>query len=193
MIRYYPADSVLHKANAKLKILSFLSVTLSAIALPFEYAFLLFPLAIVLFILVAKIPLKQAGWKSIASMALFVFVIRLFLTPQNGILGGVLNALYLAGVLLLVELLVKTTKPQDFRQALLGFGLPKRHAFMLTIALEAIPLFQAKAEKVRIAQTARGSKRKLLPMLIPLLHSLFERAKKLSIALEARGFSLEKL
>jgi len=30
-------------------------------------------------------------------------------------------------------------------------------------------------------------------MLVPLLHSLFERAKKLSISLEARGFSLEKL
>jgi len=137
--------------------------------------------------------LERTAWKAVAALALFAFAVQIVFRSQNGVYYGILNAAYVSGVILLAGLLITTTKPGDLRDALMQLGLPKKHAFMLTIALEAIPLLQAKAEKVRMAQNARGSERKLMPMLVPLLHSLFERAKKLSISLEARGFSPEKL
>lgn len=201
-MKYYPVQSPLHFLDARVKIACLLLLTLAALALPFETAFLLFPLAISLFLL-ARIPLQQASWKTIATMSLFVFAIRALFQPApaqiqgitiaKGVYYGILNAFYLAGVVLLVELLVKTTRPQELRDALRSFGLPKRLSLMLTIALQAIPLLQNKARKTLIAQKARGSERKLAPLALPLLHSVFNRAKKLSIALETRGFDPEKL
>lgn len=192
MIKYSTGNSTLHKAKAKTKIRAFFTLTLAAAILPFEYAALLLPFALFLHA-ISKTPLERTAWKAVAALALFAFAMQIVFRPQNGVYYGILNAAYVSGVLLLAGLLLITTKPGDLRDALMQMGLPKKHAFMLTIALEAVPLLQAKAEKVRMAQNARGSERKLMPMLVPLLHSLFERAKKLSISLEARGFSPEKL
>lgn len=69
---------------------------------------------------------------------------------------------------------------------------------MLTIALRFIPTTAAEAEKIIIAQTARGARfdeggpirraRAFVPVLIPLFVNLFRRAEDLAVAMESRCY-----
>lgn len=202
MIRYYRTRSAVHSLGAKKKIAVLGVMALLALALPFEFSALTFPLGLAA-LAASRIPLREAGWKSLFFVGAFVFVVRaLFdaqsfawagLTLTRGVYYGVLNALYLTGMLLLAEVAIKTTKPSAFASALRELGLGKRRSMMFSIALQAVPLFQGKIKRVEIAQKARGSRSRVFPLVVPVMHSLFQRARKMSIALEARGFDPEKL
>ena len=71
-------------------------------------------------------------------------------------------------------------------------------AMMLTVALRFIPTTAEEAEKIVVAQTARGARfdvggpvrraRAYIPVLVPLFVSLFRRADELATAMEARCY-----
>jgi energy-coupling factor transport system permease protein len=71
-------------------------------------------------------------------------------------------------------------------------------AMMLTIALRFIPTTAQEAEKIVIAQTARGARfdeggpikraRAFVPVLVPLFVNLFRRAEDLATAMESRCY-----
>lgn len=71
-------------------------------------------------------------------------------------------------------------------------------AMMLTVALRFIPTTAEEAEKVVVAQTARGARfdrgglvsraRAYIPVLVPLFVNLFRRADELAIAMESRCY-----
>jgi energy-coupling factor transport system permease protein len=71
-------------------------------------------------------------------------------------------------------------------------------AMMLTIALRFIPTTAQEAEKIIIAQTARGARfdeggpirraRAFVPVLVPLFVNLFRRAEELALAMESRCY-----
>jgi energy-coupling factor transport system permease protein len=71
-------------------------------------------------------------------------------------------------------------------------------AMMLTVALRFIPTTAEEAEKIVVAQTARGARfgrggpvaraRAYMPVLVPLFVNLFRRADELAIAMESRCY-----
>lgn len=71
-------------------------------------------------------------------------------------------------------------------------------AMMLTIALRFIPTTAEEAEKIVVAQTARGARfdeggpiaraRAFVPVLVPLFVNLFRRADDLALAMESRCY-----
>jgi len=71
-------------------------------------------------------------------------------------------------------------------------------AMMLTIALRFIPTTAEEAEKIIVAQTARGASfsqggpitraRAYVPVLVPLFVGLFRRAEDLAVAMESRCY-----
>ncbi len=71
-------------------------------------------------------------------------------------------------------------------------------AMMLTIALRFIPTTAQEAEKILIAQTARGARfdegglvrraRAFVPVMVPLFVNLFRRAEDLAVAMESRCY-----
>lgn len=71
-------------------------------------------------------------------------------------------------------------------------------AMMLTIALRFIPTTAQEAEKIIVAQTARGARfkeggplaraRAFVPVMVPLFVNLFRRAEDLALAMESRCY-----
>ncbi len=203
MLKYRAGNGKLHSLGAKAKLACLFALTLAAIALPFEFAALFLPLGIAL-LMAAGIPLGEAGWKTMAVAAALVFAVRAAFQPgeitafglvrtTKGVYYGFLNAAYLAGMLLLVEVFVKTTRPSELARGLAEAGLPRKIAFSFSIALQALPQLQEKMARVRTAQTARGGGKNFSALLLPLLHAIFRRARKMAIALESRGFNPDKL
>lgn len=111
-------------------------------------------------------------------------------------------------VLLVVgtSLLTLTTSPVALTDALerimrplAALGFPAGEvAMMLTIALRFIPTTAQEAEKIVVAQTARGARfdegglirraRAYVPVLVPLFVNLFRRADDLATAMESRCY-----
>ena len=90
-----------------------------------------------------------------------------------------------------------STDPEDLGNSLVQAGLPYSAAFVLTAALQFVPVVGRKARAVIEAQQARGivlkpgwrALRNYPALLVPLLIQSFQMAESLAEAMEARGFS----
>lgn len=119
------------------------------------------------------------------------------------------GAFFAARIVLLVvgtSLLTLTTSPVRLADGLERLMRPLEVvrfpagevALMLTVALRFIPTTAEEAEKIVVAQTARGARfdaggpvrraRAYIPVLVPLFVSLFRRADELATAMEARCY-----
>jgi energy-coupling factor transport system permease protein len=123
---------------------------------------------------------------------------------------GLLDGIFFASrVILLVvgtSLLTLTTTPVQLTDGLERVMRPLEVlrfpagevAMMLTIALRFIPTTAQEAEKIIVAQTARGARfdqgglirraRAFVPVMVPLFVNLFRRAEELAVAMESRCY-----
>lgn len=123
---------------------------------------------------------------------------------------GMTNAAYIFMRLVLIitmsTVLTLTTSPieltngiEQLLRPLSRFGFPSHEiALMLSIALRYVPTLMDEAEKIMNAQRARGVEfdegsliqriKSLIPILVPLFISAFNRADEMAIAMEARGY-----
>ena len=93
-------------------------------------------------------------------------------------------------------LLVATTRPRDFTEALVKLKVPFRFAFMALLSLQLIQVFERDARIIVEAQRSRGLKdvklvdkiKALLPLFTPLVVGSLERIQIMSMSLEARAF-----
>jgi len=123
-----------------------------------------------------------------------------------GLVTGVFFALRIVMLVLGTSLLTLTTSPVALTDALTSVLSPLERvrvpvgelAMMLTIALRFIPTTAEEAEKIVVAQTARGARfdrggplaraRAYVPVLVPLFVNLFRRAEDLAVAMESRCY-----
>lgn len=123
---------------------------------------------------------------------------------------GIINALYifmrLVLIIMMSTILTLTTAPLELTDGiehllrpLARFGFPAHEvALMLSIALRYVPTLMDEAQKIMNAQRARGVEfdegsfidriKAMIPILIPLFVSAFNRADEMAIAMEARGY-----
>lgn len=123
---------------------------------------------------------------------------------------GVINAAFiffrLVLIIMMSTMLTLTTAPLELTDGLehllrplKRFGFPSHEiALMLSIALRYVPTLMDEAQKIMNAQRARGVEfdegkfidriKALIPILIPLFVSAFNRADEMAIAMEARGY-----
>ena len=123
---------------------------------------------------------------------------------------GVINAIFIflrfMFIIFISTLMTLTTPPLQIADAMesimkpLGkFGVPVHEiALMLSIALRFVPTLMDEAQKIMNAQRARGvdfgegnlfeQMKAIIPILIPLFVSSFNRAEDLATAMEARGY-----
>ncbi len=124
----------------------------------------------------------------------------------EGVVEGFTVVVRLALLMFGTTLVTLTTSPvalTDGLEYLLGplkrFGLPVGElAMMMTIALRFIPTLLDETERIMKAQMARGADfttgsitrrvRAMVPLLVPLFISSFQRADELAIAMEARAY-----
>ena len=131
---------------------------------------------------------------------------RLGLDAQ-GLQNGLYFAARIIALVLGTSILTLTTSPIALTDALTRIMAPLRHlrvpvddiAMMFSIALRFIPTTAEEAEKIVVAQTARGAvfdeggpvrrARAWVPVLVPLFVNLFRRADDLALAMESRCYT----
>lgn len=130
----------------------------------------------------------------------------LMITSQ-GLMNGIFIFCRFVLIIFMSTLLTLTTMPLSLTDALEYLMRPLTAlkvpvyeiALMLSIALRFVPTLMDETEKIMNAQRARGvdfgegnvfqQMKAIVPLLIPLFVSSFNRAEELATAMEARGYS----
>lgn len=207
--QYYPSESVIHRLDARVKIVgTFLYIIALFIVTDF-IGFGLSALSLALVIAVSKVPFRfiAKGLRPVFLIIAFTFLINMFMTDgqtlyEIGFLRltkeGLYNACFMGLRLVLLifgsSVLTLTTKPislTDGMEYLLNplkkLGVPAHElAMMMTIALRFIPTLLEETDKIMKAQMARGADfesgnlMKRAKGLIPLLVPLFISAFRIA-------------
>lgn len=221
--QYVQADSAVHRLDARTKIGVTAAFTVSLFLIQSWWGLAILGIAAVLAVRIANVPLRLAarGLRPIAWLLAFTLVLNSFfpaqrteallaLGPLTVDAGGLARGLFFSvRILLLVlgtSLVTLTTSPVALTDALSQLMRPlglmrfpvDDAAMMMSIALRFMPTTAEEAERIVVAQTARGARfseggpvtraRAWLPVLVPLFVRLFRRADDLAVAMEARCY-----
>jgi len=228
--QYVAGNSVAHRLDARTKILmalAFMVLLLVGHGLWALGACCAFAVA---WLLVSRVPLS-ALWRSnrgIVGLILLTIALDVLLGPTapagatsagwhlgpllitaRGAAEGLAAGLRLGLLVLQSALITLTTAPLDLvagaerlLRPLRRIGVPAHElALMAGLALRFIPALAEEAQRIALAQAARGADlqapgrarlRALISLLIPLLLSVFRRADQLALAMEARGYRGEE-
>ncbi len=201
--QYFPIDSMLHKLDARTKILLLIfNIVVIFMAQSF-YSYCLIVLFTIFIMKLSKVPVKMyfKGLKPILFIIIFTAVLNLFLTDGRdlpvfgysigitveGVLMATKMALRLVLLIISSSVLTYTTSPMaltDGIEKLLKpaskLGFPSHElAMMMSIAIRFIPTLIEETDKIIKAQQARGadfdtgSLLKRAKALIPMLVPLF--------------------
>lgn len=179
--QYYPAESIIHRLDARLKLVAtfVFIVTLFMVNTFVGYVFVILAMAAVIH--ASKVPVKfmLRGLKSILIIILFTAFINLFMTngehilwsmgfltlTQEGLIMAIKMCVRLVLLIMGSSLLTLTTTPIQLTDAieyilrpLKKIGVPAHEiAMMMTIALRFIPTLLDETDKIMKAQQARGA------------------------------------
>lgn len=179
--QYYPAESIIHRLDARLKLVAtfVFIVTLFMVNTFVGYVFVILAMAAVIH--ASKVPMKfmLRGLKSILIIILFTAFINLFMTngehilwsmgfltlTQEGLIMAIKMCVRLVLLIMGSSLLTLTTTPIQLTDAieyilrpLKKIGVPAHEiAMMMTIALRFIPTLLDETDKIMKAQQARGA------------------------------------
>lgn len=178
--QYYPADSVIHKLDPRVKLAGTMVFIISLFAFRSVEAYLGATLFLAAVIYISRVPLKfmLKGLKSIFLLMMITVGFNLFLTKgtpifhfwifiitKEGVETAAFMAIRLVYLIIGSSVMTLTTTPNDLTDGLekaLG-PLRKVHvpvheiAMMMSIALRFIPILLEETDKIMKAQMARGA------------------------------------
>ncbi|MDI6689175.1 MAG: energy-coupling factor transporter transmembrane component T [Actinomycetota bacterium] len=180
MGQYYPADSVVHVLDPRVKICLIISLAVVIFAIQNLLGFLILFLFLAFVVFLGQLPW---GWilrtlKPLRLIIIFTFAMHLLFTSgtilmklgplritQEGLQMGVFICIRLILLLLGTSLLTLTTTPIELTDGLEYLLSPFRRlkipahelAMMMTIALRFIPTLVMETDKIMKAQMARGA------------------------------------
>ena len=207
--QYYPADSPLHRMDARVKILLTFAYIVMLFLVKGIPTMLIVAFLVFLLIKMSKVPFKFIfrGLKAIFFIITLTVVLNMFMLPgrtlvEFGIFKITYEGLYMAifvGIRLVLlmfgsSLLTLTTKPlnltdgiESILKPLEKIGVPAHElAMMMSIALRFIPTLLEETDKIMKAQMARGADFesgnifKRAKAIIPLLVPLFVSAFRIA-------------
>ena len=192
--QYYPADSILHRLDPRVKFVGTIVYVVS-LFLFHNWGYLLgtvFLAAMVFNILFTPGEVLVRIWK--------------ITITREGVAMACRMSVRLIFLMIGSSLMTLTTTPNqltDALESLLG-PLKKIHvpvheiSMMMSIALRFIPILLEETDKIMKAQMARGADfesgniiqrvKNMVPLLVPLFISAFRRANDLALAMEARCY-----
>ena len=211
---FRPGTSLLHRLDARFKIVFLILISLSSLSGGFAGLGILTCLLIAL-IFHSRLPLKS-GLKELRFflfLLLLILVARMVVTPgkalieinsfamtRPGLVSGSLICWRLVIISLIGFLFVFTTPPSKIKAAVQWFFRPfgfipgKRIATMMGLIARFVPvvLNQAKetveAQRARCAENRRNPLSRLIRLGIPLIRRTFAQADNMAVAMEARCF-----
>ena len=178
--QYYPADSVIHKLDPRVKLFATLIYIISLFVFKGLPAFILAAIFLVVLIKLSKVPFSYMvkGLKTIVLIMLFAAVFNLFLTPgtklvsfwiftitYEGLKNAVVMMVRLIFLIIGTSLMTLTTTPNELTDGLEKALSPLKYikvpvheiAMMMSIALRFIPILIEETDKIMKAQMARGA------------------------------------
>lgn len=178
--QYYPEQSVVHRLDARTKILGTLLYIIEIFLVNSFAGFGLVILALGILIGISKVPVRFIfkGLKAVIFIILLTFVLNLFMfdgtvlwhwkfltITYEGLYRSCFMALRLILLIIGTSMLTLTTKPMELTDGLEKllkpfnrFGLPSHElALMMSIALRFIPTLLEETDKIMKAQQARGA------------------------------------
>lgn len=211
--QYYPSDSVIHRLDARTKIIWTLVYIIELFVITDFIGFLITTALLAAVIVLSKVPAKYIlkGLKPIFIIIIFTFILNLFMIKGGDVLwewkifeiteGGVYRACFMAVRLIYLiigsSLLTFTTKPVNLTDGIEKLLKPLNRikvpahelAMMMTIALRFIPTLLEETDKIMKAQQARcadfetGNILVRAKKMIPILVPLFISAFRIAIEL----------
>ena len=178
--QYYPEQSVVHRLDARTKILGTLLYIIEIFLVNSFAGFGLVILALGILIGISKVPVRFIfkGLKAVVFIILLTFVLNLFMfdgtvlwhwkfltITYEGLYRSCFMALRLILLIIGTSMLTLTTKPMELTDGLEKLlkpfnrlGLPSHEiALMMSIALRFIPTLLEETDKIMKAQQARGA------------------------------------
>ncbi len=179
--QYYPAESVVHRLDPRVKIILLIAFVAAVFLVPNLSGFILIALYLALACKLSKLPVKLLikSIKPLRFILIFTFILNLFFTggttellnlgfavlTKEGLLNAIRYSLRLVFLVLGSSLLTLTTQPVTLTDGLERLLSPLKvihfpaheMAMMMTIALRFIPTLLEEADKIMKAQSARGS------------------------------------
>ena len=178
--QYYPADSVLHRLDPRVKLTGTLVYIVSLFLVKNLWGYLIAALALAAVIRTSKVPFGYIvkGLKAVVILLLFTVCFNLFLTSgtpifewkfihitREGLSLAFSMAVRLTLLILGSSLMTFTTTPNELTDGIesLLSPLKKLHvpvhevAMMMSIALRFIPILLEETDKIMKAQQARGA------------------------------------
>ncbi len=178
--QYYPEQSVVHRLDARTKILGTLLYIIEIFLVNSFAGFGLVILALGILIGISRVPVRFIfkGLKAVVFIILLTFVLNLFMfdgtvlwhwkfltITYEGLYRSCFMALRLILLIIGTSMLTLTTKPMELTDGLEKLlkpfnrlGLPSHEiALMMSIALRFIPTLLEETDKIMKAQQARGA------------------------------------
>ncbi|WP_296140331.1 energy-coupling factor transporter transmembrane protein EcfT [uncultured Anaerococcus sp.] len=221
--QYLPFDTFVHRLDPRVKLIGVFAYIITIFFVDDIISFIPFAILLFAMLFVAKIPIKNV-FKSLRPLLFIIIVtalINLFTAPGNvilnvgplaitdeGVYRTVFTVIRLILIILTTSILTYTTSPMELTDGLeklfsplKRFGFPAGElAMMISISLRFIPTLFDEANKIRMAQMARGADFEsgniinrataMIPLLVPLFINSFKRSDELATAMEARMYRI---
>lgn len=200
--QYYQTDSVIHRLDPRVKLMTTLCYIISLFIVDNWVGYVIAGLFLLMVIKLSRVPFKfmVRGMKSIVFLLLIAVIFNLFLTPgeplvtfwkinitKEGLRLAGFMAVRLVFLIMGSSVMTLTTTPNNLTDALEKllkplkiFKVPVHEiAMMMSIALRFIPILLEETDKIMKAQIARGADFesgnliKKAKSLVPLLVPLF--------------------
>ena len=178
--QYYPANSILHRLDARTKFIGTMVFVVSVFVFHSFFGYGVATLFLAAMIVLSKVPVKFMfkGLRSIIFILMITVVFNIFLTPGEilwhwGILKVTREGLVVAGKMAIrltylvigSSLMTLTTTPNQLTDGLESLMKPLSYlkvpvheiAMMMSIALRFIPILLEETDKIMKAQMARGA------------------------------------
>ncbi len=212
--RYYHCDSPIHRLDPRTKMLALVFLIISVFLIKPTWGFLAIAILIAGTILLSRLPLRSSLrgllpmiWIFVSIMVLHIlFTGEVFRPTWDGVYNGLRVGCRFLLIVLGAVILTLTTVPLRLADGMARMLRPLRriglpvHQFpiMTVIVLHFIPALFAEAEKLMMAQEARGAQlsgrnafrrlKALTPVLVPLLRNSFRKADELAVGMESRCY-----
>ena len=178
--QYFPADSVIHRLDPRIKILSLIAFIVLVFCTFNSFSLAFTAVSVPAIVIMTKVPLRMyiKSLKVIIIIVIITSILNLFYgtgepifewwiikVTREGIRNAVFVCVRIICLILLSSVLTFTTSPTDLTDALERLMKPltifhvKVHeiAMMMTIALRFVPTLLEETDKIMAAQKARGA------------------------------------
>lgn len=188
------------KLDPRTKIIILISLSMAALFTENIVLLLSIAAVTILLMLLLGVSLKSQGKKLVAAMGMLIFVFLI-----QAIFGnwhyGIIIAVRLMIIIMSAEIIM-TGQPRDYLLALIQWKMPYELAYMVILAFHFFPILREEALDIYYSIQLRGTELKKTSlrkkfkayknMCMPIMSGALSRARDTSIAMEARGFRVNK-